>query len=75
MYYVYHGYVNSDNYDASEGPIFKLSQCETEEQVLELKKEFDEGIYDGCAHITFRVIEGKELELIPKEKVIVWKLE
>ena len=75
MYYVYHGYVGPDNHDASEGPIFKLSQFENTEQVLAFKKEFDEGVHGDCSHVTFRVIEGKELELVPEKTVTVWRLE
>lgn len=74
MYYVYHGYVSPDNYDASEGPIFKLTECETEGDVLKLKEQFEQEIHAGCAHVIFRVFKGKELELEAEEKVTVWKL-
>jgi len=74
MYYVYHGFVNSDNYDASEGPIFKLSRFVTEKQVIEFRKEFNERVNCECAHVVFRVFEGKERELIPKETVMEWRL-
>ena len=74
MYYVYHGYVNSDNYDSSEGPIHELTECKDEQAVLDLKEDFDLNAHEESSHIIFRVIEGKERQLEPKEKVTSWRL-
>jgi hypothetical protein len=74
MFYVYHGYVNSDHYDSADGPVHELTVCETEEDVLSLKEDFDLNAHEESTHIIFIVIEGKVRELEPKEKVIAWKL-
>lgn len=74
MFYVYHGYVNSDNCDASEGPIFKLSQFETEKQLLAFKEDFEESVSNECSHAVFRVIQGLEREMVPVEKITKWRL-
>jgi hypothetical protein len=74
MFYVYHGFVNSDNYDASEGPVYRLTECETEEDILDLKADHDVNLTGESGHAIFRVIEGKERELEPREVVTSWKL-
>lgn len=71
MFFVYYGYVGPDNYDASEGPIYKLAKCETEEEVIDLKKGFDSIVNEGnVSNPIFRVFEGEELELVPKKVVV-----
>jgi hypothetical protein len=74
MYYVYHGYVGPDNHDASDGPVYELTECETEEDVLGLRADFDANINGETSHVIFRVIEGKERKLEPKERVTSWRL-
>ena len=74
MFYVYHGYVGPDHYDSSEGPTHELTECETEQDVLDFKADFDIINTDECNHVIFRVIEGKERELEPKERVTEWRL-
>jgi hypothetical protein len=74
MFFVYHGYVNSDNYDSEGGPIHTLTECKTEEDVCDLKADFDLNTHEECSHVIFRVIEGKERELEPKERVTSWRL-
>lgn len=73
MFFVYHGYVNSDHYDTADGPIFELTECETEEDVTGLKEDFDLNAHAESSHIIFRVIQGVERELVPREKVIKWR--
>jgi hypothetical protein len=74
MFYVYHGFTNSDNYDESEELIYTLTECETEEDVCDLKADFDINVTEESSRVIFRVIEGKEREIEPKEKVVSWKL-
>ena len=77
-YYVYSGYVSDDNYDGpSEGhPCYTLKEFGEEKGVIDFKKEFNEVIngYADCGHIIFKVFEGKELQVKPKEKVIDYEL-
>ena len=81
MFIVYHGYVTPDNCDASEGGgPYRLDVCKTEAQVLKLREEHEDGVYgedrdgDGSdvSRSIFRVFEGIELEVEPKEKVTSW---
>lgn len=83
MFIVYHGYVTSDNCDASDGHgPYQLSVCKTEAQVLKLREEHEDGVYgedrdgDGSdvSRPIFRVFEGVELEVEPKEKVTMFAL-
>lgn len=74
MFYVYHGYVNADNYDCSEGPRYVIDEFISSESVVEFKKEFDEGIYDECSNVIFRVFEGAEKSLKPVEVVTKYEL-
>lgn len=73
MFFVYCGYRSPDNYD-SESPNYVLSEYDTEEQVLQAKKEFDENVYDECVDVIFRVFEGKERNLRPISVVEKWTL-
>lgn len=74
MFYVYSGYVNADNYDCSESPVYTVNEFRTSQEVMNFKKKFDEGVYDECANIVFRVFEGKELKLRPKHVVTEYEL-
>lgn len=74
MFYVYHGYVSPDNYDASNGPTYVLDEFSTEEEVIAFKEEFDSNLNDETSNVIFRVIKGKELSVEPVEKVTTWKL-
>jgi len=76
MYYVYYGYVSADNYDASEGPTYKIKECRSADEVAAFKKEFDEDyLHDECGNIIFRVFEGKERTLKPKEVIQSYELD
>lgn len=76
MFYVYYGYISADNYDASEGACYKIKEFNNSDEVLAFKKEFDEDyIRDECCNIEFRVFEGKEKELKPKQVVTAYTLE
>lgn len=74
MYFVYKGYVSSDNFDASYGPTYTLTAYNTAAEVIKAKKEFEAGINKECQHVIFRVIEGIERNMTPKEKIIEWEL-
>jgi hypothetical protein len=74
MFYVYHGYVNSDNYDSEDGPLHELTECKTEEDVCDLKADFDLNATKDSSQVIFRVIQGLERDIEPKEKVVSWKL-
>ena len=67
MFYVYYGYVSPDNYDASEGPTYKIEEFKTAEAVEHFKREFEEDyLNDDCDNVIFRVFDGVERELKPK---------
>lgn len=70
MFYVYHGYVSPDNYDCSNGPIYKISEFQFEHEVLTFRKQFDEDILSDCANVIFRVFEGGERKIM-ENKVVV----
>lgn len=72
MFYVYHGYTSPDNYDSSEAPTYKLSEFSSKQEVSEFKKKFDEELNNDCGNVEFRIIEGKELSMKPKEVVTEW---
>lgn len=74
MYFVYYGYVSPDNYDASNGPTYKIKECQSVHEVVLFKKEFEESLHDECANIIFRVFEGSERFLAPKEVIISYEL-
>jgi len=83
MFIVYHGYVTPDNCDASEGRgPYRLDVCKTEAEVLELRKEHEDGVYgedrdhDGSdvSNPIFRVFEGVELKVEPVQSVTTWTL-
>lgn len=70
MFFIYYGYVSPDNYDASEGPTYLIKECQTETEVTDFKKEFEEDyLNDDCGNVIFRVFEGKERTISPKEVV------
>lgn len=73
-YFVFSGYVSPDNYDNSEGPTYGITECNTKEEVLKLREEFDKGMNDECSYITFRVFYGDELLFIPKTRVVEFDL-
>ena len=74
MFYVYHGFVNSDHHDASESPVYQLTECQTEQDVLDVRADHDANLTGETGGAIFRVIEGKERKLEPKERVVSWKL-
>jgi hypothetical protein len=69
MFYIYHGYCSPDNYDASDGPTYKLKEVQSPEEVVAFRLEFQEDLHDECNNIFFRVFEGKERFLQPKQVV------
>ena len=74
-YYVYSGYASPDNYDASEGPIYTMTVCETVQEVLDLKKYFDRDVkLSESSNSYFRVFHGEEKFLRPKEKVVEYEI-
>ncbi len=76
MFYVYWGYCSPDNYDASEGPTYKIKECETAEEVVAFRKEFEEDyLHDECSNVIFRVFEGEERSLKPKKVVETYELD
>lgn len=74
MFFVYHGYVGPDNYDARNGPFFKLTKCNNEAEVLALLKKHDEELGSGPSHQRFRVIEGVAREIKAVSTVTKYKL-
>ena len=56
-YYVYHGYVGPDHYDASDGPLYKLEAVDTAKEVDEIRKQHLIDSADGDNPI-FAVIGG-----------------
>jgi hypothetical protein len=75
MFFVYHGYCGPDNYDASEGPTYKITECKTTTDVARLKRDFDENIHDECSNVIFRVFEGVERRKKFVETVTDWAVE
>ena len=75
-YFVYSGYVSPDGYDASEGPIYTLNKFFGEEAVLAFRKEFEEETNDPeyAGNVIFKVIQGEELIVAPKEKIVEFEL-
>ena len=74
-YFVYSGYIGPDHHDCSEdGPMYKITEFDTEEEVLHYKKVFDESMTDDCSVIIFRVFRGEEKHIIPKKKIVEYKL-
>jgi hypothetical protein len=69
MFFVYHGYCSPDNYDSSEGPTYKITECATLADLSALKRNFDKHDYDECANAIFRVFEGVEWRMEPVETV------
>ncbi len=74
MYFVYEGYVSSDNCDTSYGPTYTLTAYNTVADVIEAKKEFENRLHKECQYAIFRVIEGVEKNMTPKEKIVEWEL-
>jgi len=75
MFFIYYGYTNPDHYDASEVPMYNMKKCNTQEEVIKFKKDFDNCMCEGCSNVVFRIFEGKEFELIAKTIVTDWTLE
>jgi hypothetical protein len=69
MFFVYHGYCSPDNYDSSEGPTYKITECTTLADLSALKRNFDENVSDECTNVIFRVFEGVEWRMKPVETV------
>jgi hypothetical protein len=74
MFYVYHGYVSADRYDASEGPLYEITECRTVDDVMKLLAEHHEAQHNECANAIFRVFEGQERKLSPVNIVEKWEL-
>ena len=74
MFYVYHGYVGPDNYDASEKPCYRLTEFQTAEEVAAAHQEFQEELPLEASNVKFEVIEGTKRHLVEKEKVTEWEL-
>ena len=74
MLYVYAGYVSPDNYDASERPCYELKEFRTTGEVLSFKKEFDENIHSECSNVIFKVIDGRERQIVAKEVVTEYEI-
>ncbi len=78
MFFVYYGSVGPDNYDATEGPIYQIREFATEKEVLEFRKEFYEDYEnyenDDYSNEIFRIFEGKERLVQPKEIIETFEL-
>lgn len=76
MFYVVFGYCGPDNYTSDNGPLLKIKQCATAAEVETLYQKFREECYhkDNGAHV-FRVIEGRERNIKPVERIIKYELE
>ena len=74
MWYIYSGYVSPDNYDSSEMPCYTIEEFKTEDEVLDFKMEFDEGIDKECSHIIFRIFKGEEKKLEPVEVITKYNI-
>jgi hypothetical protein len=75
MYYVYYGYSSPDNYD-SEDPTHEIKEFSSPSDVESFRKEFDEDyLTDECSNVIFRVFEGVERTIKPKEVVMSYRLD
>lgn len=75
MFFIYYGYVSPDHYNSSGGPLYKIKEVRTAEEVAAFRKEFDEDyLHDECSNIIFRVFEGEERFLRPKKVVESYEL-
>lgn len=74
MYYVYHGYCSPDNYDASDGPTYKLVECESALEVMRLHADHLACLHQECSNAIFRVIKGKEKKMVESKQVVQYKL-
>lgn len=75
-FFVFHGYVTPDNYDASGGGgPYKFDVVDTEQKVMDLRREHEEALSNPEAtHPVFRVIQGEELSVVPETRVETWTL-
>lgn len=75
MYFVISGYCSPDWYTSDGGPVLKLRVfslgSEVEEAYRQFKQDTDRNYIDQKV---FRVIQGKELKLVPKQVVTEWEL-
>ena len=74
MFYVYSGYIGVDNCELEDGPIYKVNEFDSEQEVVEYYEEFMECVYDECAYVIFRVFEGTERLIKPKKVPTVFEL-
>lgn len=74
MFYVYYGYVSPDNCDSSENLTHKIREFRSSEEVIAFKQEFEEELPRECSHVAFRVFEGRERPLLPKQVVQTYEL-
>ena len=75
MIYVYHGYVGPDHYDCSYGPIYKLTECKSSEEVCKLREEHKDCLGDDTSNEIFIIIQGTRKKLVPVESVTRWEIE
>ena len=75
MFYVYHGYASPDNCTRDGDGVYGLETCEDEQAVLRLYKEHSQAIAgDEASRGVFKVIEGVERKVRPRETVVKWEL-
>ena len=80
MLFVIYGYCGPDNYTSHDGPVLEVQEFSTRAEVTAFKKKWEEdcGFADEdseSSSVTFRVIEGKELKVVPVERVTEYQLE
>lgn len=77
-FFVFHGWVDSDNADASEGDgPYRLTECETEEDVSALRARHEEDlglIGDEAERPIFRVIRGEDVAMKATKVETKWRL-
>lgn len=75
MFFVISGYCSPDNYTSNDGPVLRLREFKTVEEVEAARQAFFEVPF-GREHsdVTFRVIEGVERKFVPVEKVTKYEL-
>ena len=74
-FFVYHGFVDPDSYDASDGPVYRLTECVTVQELSNLKRDHEEGAANPeASNAIFRVIEGVERELEGYMVTHSWRL-
>jgi len=74
MFYVYSGYVDADT--DFDYPSYGIEMFHTEDEVIQCRLEFEESLDDNdeASGSVFRVFQGKEVFLRPKEVITSYKL-